>query len=266
MAFLRPGTAPTVALQDRTDPLARDLALWFPMTERAGGLVRDGSGFGALGTMTAGATWTAAGPNGSAVNCPAAGQITVPNLAFTLPHGPATMSIWINPTNYSNYNGIMAKTNGAQPAPFDWYMTTGSGIPIFYYGNGIGSSGNFTATAAPPIGRWNHVAVAMVAYDTNSDMTHYLNGVPNGAGKLNFTPSAPVDMAVSLIIGNRGDAVTQANCKFADARIYARCLTPGEIRMLYLDGLRPWRAKPRPVVPKPAAVAAGYRARVVRWG
>jgi hypothetical protein len=265
MAFIRPGTAPTVALQDRTDPLARDLALWFPMTERAGGLVRDGSGFGALGTMTAGATWTAAGPNGSAVNCPAAGQITVPNLAFTLPHGPASVSIWINPANYSNYNGIMSKTNGAQPAPFDWYMGTGTGVPVFYYGDGVGSSGFFTATAAVPIGRWNHVALVAAAYLANSPVIHYLNGVPNGAGNLSNIANVPVDMAVPLIIGNRGDAFTQANGKFADARIYARALTPGEIMMLYTDGLRPWRAKPRPVVQAQAAAAA-YRARVVRWG
>jgi hypothetical protein len=68
------------------------------------------------------------------------------------------------------------------------------------------------------------------------------------------------------MIGNRQFNDTIADGQFADARIYRRALTPTEIMTLYTDGLRPWRAEPRPVTSVPSVAAPSYRARVVRWG
>jgi hypothetical protein len=242
------------------------MTLWLPMTERAGGFVRDGSGFGALGTLTTGATWAAGGPTGSCVNCPATGTISIPSTAFTMPLGPATISVWYNPTNFTNYTGIASKTTSNNPNPIDWYLGSGTGQPVVYFGNGS-AVGLAYAVSSPIVGKWNFLVVAIAGNNLASMVYHYLNGLPNGFLALSGSAgSVTGNNALPLIIGNRADGVTQANGKYSDARVYQRVLTPSEVMTLYLDGLRPWRAKPRPVVPKPAAVAAGYRARVVRWG
>jgi hypothetical protein len=265
MAFIGRSIAPITAPLDRTDPLARGLLFWAPLTERGGTTAWSVATSNIRGTFTGNAAWCSGGPTGSAVSMPASGSIDFGNPNTFAPLGPITLSIWFNPTNFSNYNGLLCKTNGGNPAPIDWYTTQGSGEPRFFLGDNVGGYGLLIATAPPTIGVWNHLAVTLPVNDAGGFCSHYLNGRANNSGNMSQSGLTGVNGTTSIMIGNRGDGVTQANGKFADARIYARALTPGEIRMLYLDGLRPWRAKPRPVVQAVAAAAPGYRARVVRW-
>jgi hypothetical protein len=267
MRFLPIGSAPIAGSLDRTDPLGRGLIFWAPLTEDAGTTVWSHATPNVRGAFTGGATWCSGGPNGSAVNLPASGTINFGNPPTFSPIGPLTAAIWINPTNFSNYNGLISKTNGGQPEPVDWYTLITTGVPRFI----LGSTGGFetaTANTAPTLGAWNHIAVSIDNNGGGGTITciFYLNGRLDRTGPMDASSAPGVNGVQNLLIGNRNDGVTQANAKFADARIYSRALTPGEVALLYTDGLRPWRAKPRPAVPKPAVAAPGYRARVVRWG
>jgi hypothetical protein len=275
MRYLARGSAPTVATQDRSDPLARGLVLWLPLTERAGTRVRDGSGLGANATLQGTTTFVADGPNGSAVNVTGlsgSGVYITSNVGYQTPLGPSTLAIWVyfnDPTIPGSGSALITKAISNIPAPFDWYVHTHQ-FSVLMLGNGTSysqSSGSGSGEYIFPAQQWIHLAVTLDSPSLTGFVAHYYNGRSYSSGNASILSGSgvPIDQGQPLIIGNRQDNATQANARFSDARIYNRALTPSEIRMLYLDGLRPWRAKPRPVVPKPAAVAPGYRARVVRW-
>jgi hypothetical protein len=259
MAFIRNPAQPIPQQYDRTDPLGRNLLFWAPLTEQAGTIVNSLATANVRGTFTGGATWCAGGPTGSCVNLPASGTInfSTPNSFRII--GPITISIWANFANYSNYNGLLTKSNGGFPAPIDWYTIKDDGHSRFFLGDN-GTNYVFTqANTVPQLGVWNHLVVTVNNTGRIAGVSpvgyHYLNGVFDGT-----------DGTTNLLLGNRADGVTQANAKYADVRVYGRMFTDSEVKLLYLDGLRPMLARRRIVPGTVAAAAPPYRARVVRWG
>jgi predicted RecA/RadA family phage recombinase len=114
-----------------------------------------------------------------------------------------TIEAWINPTNFSKYDGIFSKTAGGGgniPAPYDFYLSAGGGIPEFFSGNGSAFS-SVSGSSAPSAGAWSHIAVTL----SGSVVTHYLNGLNNGSGTDFATPG---DGGTKAIIGSRTDLVT----------------------------------------------------------
>jgi Concanavalin A-like lectin/glucanases superfamily len=270
MAFVRNLAQIPPHNYDRNDPLGDSLLFWAPLTEHAGTLAWSPATSNVRGTFTGGATWSAGGPTGSCVNLPGSGTLNFssPNSFHII--GALTLSVWVNYANYTNYNGMITKTNaGGFPAPIDWYtLNSGDGHSRIFLGDN-GTNYVFTqATNVAPLGVWNHVVVTITTTIANQNPIglHYLNGAANGGGTFSMAGFDGTDGTTNLLIGNRSDGVTQANAKFADVRIYGRCFTHSEVRMLYLDGLRPMLTRRRVIVPKPAAGAPAYRARVVRWG
>jgi hypothetical protein len=68
---------------------------------------------------------------------------------------------WVNVTNFSNYRSIVGKTPPSSvPAPYDYYLISGSGVPTLYRGNGSANA-NVSGTSAPATGVWQYVAVTM---------------------------------------------------------------------------------------------------------
>ncbi len=128
--------------------------------------------------------------------------------------GNMTIEAWVNPTDYSNFNGILSKTAGNQPKPYDFYLVQGSGIPVLFRGNGTGANSNVNATTAPPTGVWSHIVVTT----SGSTVNHYLNGVPNGSGNLGpaGTPANGTDIAY---IGTRSDLATRFKGGIDEVRI-----------------------------------------------
>lgn len=121
------------------------------------------------------------------------------------------ISAWVKPTNFADYRGIVGKTNGGAPNPYDFYLLSSSGLPTFIMGNGSGSAG-VNASAAPTTGQWNHLAVKR----SGTSVTHYKNGVPNGTGTLSTTIT---NGAVDAYIGNRTDQVTDMLGSLDEIRI-----------------------------------------------
>ncbi|RZL96838.1 MAG: LamG domain-containing protein, partial [Pedobacter sp.] len=95
--------------------------------------------------------------------------------------GNMTIEAWVNPSDYANYNGIISKTTGGYPKPFDFYLNQSNGVPQLVRGSGtVWGYSAVGASAAPATNTWSHVVVTI----NGGTVTHYLNGVANGSGAL----------------------------------------------------------------------------------
>lgn len=151
--------------------------------------------------------------------------------------GSLTITAWVKPTDFSNFNGILSKTgvggsNTNLPAPYDYYLSQSSGIPSFLRGNGNSTSfgvdlNSFSGTSAPTAGRWNFLAVTMFS-GNNGLVTHYLNGNINGSGTLSYT-NACVDGGNVARVGSRTDGATMLKGGVACVSVYNRELSSDEI-------------------------------------
>jgi predicted outer membrane repeat protein len=135
--------------------------------------------------------------------------------------GDMTIAAWIKVTDFNGYRGIVGKTNGNLPAPYDYYLYNGDGRPRFVRGDGIVNQ-SVTATNPPALGIWQHVAVTM----SGTTVTHYLNGQVNGTGTLNTTIA---DAGGTLRIGSRADLETDMLGSMEDIFIYDHALTQQQI-------------------------------------
>ncbi|MFA5987843.1 MAG: LamG-like jellyroll fold domain-containing protein, partial [Candidatus Paceibacterota bacterium] len=78
----------------------------------------------------------------------ASAQDTTSNLGIT---GDMTLSAWVNVKDFHTYRGLVSKSIGNLPNPYDWYLKTSSGVPTLYIGNGK-SFGRIDANSAPTTG------------------------------------------------------------------------------------------------------------------
>jgi RHS repeat-associated protein len=125
--------------------------------------------------------------------------------------GDLTIEAWVKPTDYSNYNGIVSKSNRNLPGPYDWYLVKGSGVPVLYRGNGSVYAW-VVATGAPAAGQWSHVAATM----SGTAVAHYLNGSANGSGTLSTTIA---DAGTDAMIASRNDLNTMFKGGMDEVRI-----------------------------------------------
>jgi Concanavalin A-like lectin/glucanases superfamily/Divergent InlB B-repeat domain len=125
--------------------------------------------------------------------------------------GNLTIEAWVKPTDFTNYNGIVGKTLANIPAPYDFYLRSGSGLPALFLGNGSVFSWS-TANAAPPAGSWSHIAVTM----NGATATHYLNSLPNGSGTVSTTIA---DGGRNARIGSRDDLFTMFKGALDEIRV-----------------------------------------------
>ncbi len=215
-----PGT-PTSTPTPTAAPVTSGLVLSHQMSAGTGTTSLDETTNANNGTLTNGPTWTT-GYLGLAISFDGTNDyISVPHSSTLALTGDMTITAWVNPTDRSNYFGIIGKTSGNTAAPYDFYLTGTTGIPRLLRGNGSDSA-SVDATAAPATGQWSHVAVVM----SGTTVTHYLNGVANGSGTLSTTIA---DTGGALRIGSRADDVTMFKGVMDDVRIYNRALNADEI-------------------------------------
>ncbi|MGB9669462.1 MAG: LamG domain-containing protein, partial [Anaerolineales bacterium] len=126
--------------------------------------------------------------------------------------GDMTIEAWVKVNDYTTANGIVGKTLNGIAAPYDYYLLSVSGIPIFCRGNGIDYA-CVQATNPVPTDSWHHLAVTM----NGTTVTHYLDGKVNGSGTLSTTI---VDADGALRIGNRDDLKTDFNGLIDNLAVY----------------------------------------------
>lgn len=234
MAARRPtGRAPNWQLEiDPTDTLSVGLTSAFLLNNQVD-LVR-----GKLGTVAANAVFTASA-RGPVLNCPSAsGSISFadnPDFALT---GDMSITAWINPADRASYRAICGKTStGTFPVPFDFYLTTTTGLPTLTRGSGSANWKQFVGTAAPATGVWTHIAVTGPAANTSA--AHYLNGVPNGtpASSGGAGTAVVATGTDNFIIGTRNGGGTQWSGSMQLVKLWNRQLSPAEVAQDFFD---PW--------------------------
>ena len=142
-----------------------------------------------------------------------------PSLSFT---GDLTTFFVVRFTDFANYRAVWAKTAVNFPAPTDYYVVPGSGLPQVYRGSGTATgNGNFASTVALTAGSYLTVGFGI----EGTTCSHFLAGQVTSSGTINV-PTA--DTGAPLLIGTRGDLFTKMKGEIAEILIYSRALTPAE--------------------------------------
>ncbi|RZM21772.1 MAG: hypothetical protein EOO88_31555, partial [Pedobacter sp.] len=146
-----------------------------------------------------------------------------------------TLQAWINPNDYANYNGIIAKTAAQFPKPYDFYLDQHTGIPKLYRGNGtVYGYGFVQGQQAPPTNTWSHIAVTI----SGNTVTHYLNGQVNGVGELPASGTG-ANGTDKVYIGTRSDFATALRGRLDEVRILNESLSANWIKTEYNNQLAP---------------------------
>jgi hypothetical protein len=142
--------------------------------------------------------------------------------------GDMTTFFVVRMADFDTFRGVWAKTAGNLPAPNDIYTLPGSGVPRLYRGDGTGAGiGNVDGMRGLRAGSFEMVAIMCAGTAT----THYLNGLPNGAGNMN---SVNADLDAPLKIGTRDDFVTRLSGDLAELLIYNTALSAADRRSVEL--------------------------------
>ena len=149
--------------------------------------------------------------------------IVLPDSNGLYQSGDFTYEFWMWVSDFDSFRGLIGKTDPStdQPAPFDFYLDNGLGIPRVLMGNGI-TSDVVNATLAPPLNQWAHIAVVK----NGTTITHYLNGVPNGTGTIT---TAIADNNMPLHIGSRTNLDILLKGGMEELRIWDDARTSTEI-------------------------------------
>lgn len=141
--------------------------------------------------------------------------------------GDMTISAWVYIRDYGFYSGIVSKVKSAAsaiPAPYDYWIESGTGRPALVLGDGTSSTLVYS-TLAVPLNTWAMITATV----RGTAMAHYLNGVANGTGT-NSTTRA--DLADNVYIGNRHDGLPFRG-SLSQVRLYSRALSSSEVSTLY---------------------------------
>ena len=188
----------------------------------SGTICKDVSTNNAVGTLVNGVGYNSANL-GSFVYDGVDDNITFPDSSAIAITGDMSILAWVTVTNFSNYRSIVGKTPPSSvPAPYDYYLISGSGVPTLYRGNGSANA-NVSGTSAPATGVWQYVAVTM----TGTSVVHYLNGNTNGSGTLSTTIAN--NASYPLNVGNRQDGVTRMLGKYGILQLYNIGLTASQV-------------------------------------
>ena len=207
---------------------------YWSFNEGTGSYAGDSSGNKNTGTLTNGPTWVD-GKRGKALNFDGSNDyVDVPNSSSIGITGDMTLAAWVKVTDFANYNGIVEKSTGNLPNPYDFYLIQTTGVPAFYRGNGS-VYGYVNGTSAPTRNTWQFIAVTM----SGTTVKHYLNGQTNGSGTLSTTIA---NGSGSMRIGSRADLIPLMKGAMDEVRVYNRALTPSEVEGLYKSGAAKYTA------------------------
>jgi hypothetical protein len=190
--------------------------------EGTGSVLNDRSGSGNPGTVS-GATWSASGHTGSALNFDGVNDwVTVadsPDLALG---GAMTLEAWIYPTVHADWrSAILKETPGG--LAYALYSSDDGSRPAAYVNAGAGDVAA-TGSASLPLNTWSHVAVT---YD-GASLRLYING--NAVGSTGMSGSI-VRSASPLRLGGNSVWGEFFAGRLDDVRIYNRALGTAEIQV-----------------------------------
>lgn len=194
-----------------------------------GNTVTDLSGYGNVGTMSAGVTWSTDTPNGQGCSAgfDAIGdEVTIPdNDRYSFPNSSFTISMWIKPVNTTGGFGMLAKTADWQ-YEYSIYSISGAGYASIW---GISGGGVYAEPTFTYDTKWNHLVLSA----DGGKVDLYKNGTIVSSGVRNMG----LQMANGthpLIIGRGGSINNLQMYGLIDGvQIYQRALSALEVNQLY---------------------------------
>jgi len=123
---------------------------------------------------------------------------------------------------------IVAKTFGANAFPFDYNVTFSEASLVR-----AGANGGSAVNSAGPLPSGQYIIGGVT--DLSSEVTHYLNYVPNGSGTFGYGAE---DGGTALKVGSRDDFETQLVGNLGEVLLYNRALTGRDLEVAntYLAG------------------------------
>ncbi len=132
--------------------------------------------------------------------------------------GDITSLFVVKMDDFATFRAVWAKTQSNLPAPNDYYVVPGTGIPRFYRGDGASGLGFSDGGAALRAGTFE-----LAGFEAEgSTVRHLLNGEVTSTTVIGATPA---DVDTALRIGTRDDFVTLLKGDLAELLIYDAALT-----------------------------------------
>lgn len=160
-------------------------------------------------------------------------RISIPNSASLQLTGALTLEAWVYQAAFPASAGtVFAREAGGIAAPYE-LIALSNGIPQLRVGNSSTET-SVSGSTAIPLHTWVHLAVTV---DGSGNVTHYLNGAPNGTGSV--ASQARADSGGQLGIGAQvaGSAFAWPwNGLIDEPAIYPTALSATEIAARYAAG------------------------------
>jgi hypothetical protein len=205
------------------DPTETGLAGYWKLDEGQGSSVRDVSGGGNPGTLSAGgATWTGASTtigfdNAGAVSFDgAAGVVSAGATGLPAANATQTISLWARFSSAAATQAMVALTGAGRAVA----VGLGGGNLRVWKSGGV----DLIATAAPATGVWHHVAYS---FDGSTDRL-YVDGVASTASGVAHDVGAPT----SVFIGAGSASADYFAGEIDDVRVYSSALSARQIGQL----------------------------------
>src|ERR1700683_626004 len=203
---------------------------YYPLDTAAGTQAYDMSANANDGTLTGGPGWIT-GQIGDALSFNGASQyVTIPSSSSLNQTGDLTIEAWVNLTNYTNTNELVAKTVGSGSTNTTYDLRTQASTGDLQFLGYDSALRTVTSTVAVGTGGWHQVAVTK----TGGTATLYIDGVVEGQGSVGATSSNSSDVK----LGARDDLNSSNFLKgdLDEVRIYGRALSSAEIAGDYTAG------------------------------
>jgi PKD repeat protein len=211
----------TVTAHYRDSGSANGLVAAFGFGEGSGNTTGDASGRGNNGA-TAGATWTTAGKNGTALSFDGIDDwLTVADSTSLDLSSAMTLEAWVKPDMVSKPWQTLFVKEGAGTFSYALYATAGGTSQV----NAWWTEADNLYVSPIPQGTWSHVAVT----SDGTTMRIYLNGVQVGTTPVGGTlpnTSGPLRIGGNAVWGNEFFDGT-----IDDVRVYNRALSASEVEV-----------------------------------
>lgn len=150
----------------------------------------------------------------------------------TLPKNAFSIVCLVKTDNVSAlYNGLVSRTTGAYPTPFDLYIEQNTPLVTLYWGGDSSHLGYIKTTNALTLGKWTHIVA--VLYRLDLALIYFDGKVQSNSSAV--TGTQDLINSSDVRIGSRGDVFTALNGQIGYAYIYNRALSPSEVQQLYQD-------------------------------
>lgn len=234
------------SLLNRADPLARGLVAAYLFNEGAGTRANDATGNGNTGTLTnfamTGSTSNWVG--GAFGKCPVLDgtndYVDCGSSSSLNPTGGLSLSAWVNIVSFTGDNWIVNRDDNVLGRSYTFGFWSGATGKLELQINGAATIRNQGATVA--VNTWTHIAAT--GNPTIGWIT-YINGVSQGTAAWSAPDSATAATNIGrrTYVGEEGYTEGQIDA----VTIHNRALSAHEIRQLYADPFRMWRARRVPV-------------------